>query len=1015
MRRQTLDSDCALRWVFHPVIVWAILLVATTVAEPIKLPAEFPNTQETGQHPPAPQVALAGMSVPDGFSVTLFAGEPDISQPIAMTVDDRGRLWVAQCYSSPNWVETPTGPDRILIFSDTDQDGQFDEKKVFADNLANLTGLEIGLGGVWACCAPHLIFLPDEDGDDRPDGPAKVVLDGWALPDHNLFNGLTWGPDGWLYGGHGILGTSRVGFPGTPDSQRIPINCGIWRYHPTHRRFEVVCHGTTNPWGLDFDEYGHGFFTNCVIGHLWHMVHGGHYRRMFGTDFNPHLYELIDTCADHRHWDGGDWKSSRFGVQHDQSGGGHAHSGAMIYLGDNWPNEYRGSLLTCNVHGHRVNRDQLQRNGSGFVGRHAQDFLRAEDRWFVGLELIYGPDGGVYVSDWSDFGECHDNDGVHRTSGRIYKVLYGEAKPIDPKLDLRQLSIQQLIDLQTHRNAWYARRARLNLQHRTRLNRNEVDSATTKLITWIRDSRKPLVHRLRYLWTLNVTAGVQTDLLLQLMVDPELDIRAWAVRLLADRGSVPASAHDALIARAGVEPSPFVRLHFASAMTRLPLHRRLQMAEALTVRHDPVDRGLSLMTWYGLEPAVATSSNTSLRLANQCRDSLLRQYIIRRLVADNSLVELGPVLETIDDDDGQLQTVEVLQGIHDGLQLRDVMPSIDPWTAVARRLYGDTDAQVSRLAFLIGLELSDPIARESLKQLALERTADPTARRQAIIALVRDDASDLAEFLFGLLEESAVRVAAIRGLSRVRTSKVPDEIGKRYADFSSDERREAITTLTARPEWAIGLLESIKAGNTPATDVATHQIRQMALLKHPRIDKLIASIWPVNRETSAEKEKQIEKYKAILGEDFLDLGDPVAGRAIFRKACATCHKLFDDGGDLGPELTGSGRKNVDYILQNVVDPSATMSEAYRMSVVETMDGDVLSGLVVERSSAVIEVRNPEASRLFKRSEVDVISPLDQSLMPDGLLDTFSEQQLRDLVTYLFSDHQVALPLVGEGK
>ena len=183
----------------------------------------------------------------------------------------------------------------------------------------------------------------------------------------------------------------------------------------------------------------------------------------------------------------------------------------------------------------------------------------------------------------------------------------------------------------------------------------------------------------------------------------------------------------------------------------------------------------------------------------------------------------------------------------------------------------------------------------------------------------------------------------------------------------------------------------------------------MNLLKRPDINRLIAKIWPVNRNTSAEKESQIKKYKAILGEDFLELGNPATGRVLYRKACATCHKLFDDGGDLGPELTGSGRKNVDYILQNVVDPSAVMSESYRMSVVETEDGDVLSGLVIERSSAVIEVRNPETSRMLKRSDVYEISPLDQSLMPDGLLDTFTEQQLRDLVAYLYSDQQVALP------
>jgi putative heme-binding domain-containing protein len=448
-------------------------------------------------------------------------------------------------------------------------------------------------------------------------------------------------------------------------------------------------------------------------------------------------------------------------------------------------------------------------------------------------------------------------------------------------------------------------------------------------------------------------------------------------------------------------------------MTRLPLHRRLELAEALTANHDPVDRALSLMTWYGVERAVPTSVNASIRLADTCRDALIRQFILKRLVADTSLADLAPIIDVMSDAEGQLQTVDILQGLYGGLMLRDEMPSRSAWSPVAQRLYDDEDAETSQLAFLIGLKLSDPAARQSLKQVALDVTAEPMTRRKAIAALAADDAADAVELLFRLLDDSAVRVEAIRGLARARTPRVADAISERYADLSSGERREAITTLTARPEWVIQLLESINAGDLPATDVASHQIRQMALLKNPQIDKLIARIWPVNRKTSGEKERQIQRYKSILGEDFLELGDPVAGRALYHKACATCHKLFDDGGDLGPELTGSGRKNVDYILQNVVDPSATMSETYRMSVVETMDGDVLSGLVVERSSTVIEVRNPETSRLLKRSEVDSISPLDQSLMPDGLLDTFSEQQIRDLVAYLFSDQQVALPSGAE--
>ena len=284
-----------------------------------------------------------------------------------------------------------------------------------------------------------------------------------------MLNGLIWGPDGWLYGCNGILSNSHVGKPGTPDDKRVPINCGVWRYHPTRQVFEVVAHGTTNPWGLDFDDHGEVFITNCVIPHLFHVVPGAHFQRMYGQDFNPHLYGLIETCADHIHWAGGRWQDSREGqghLKHSEAGGGHAHVGAMIYLGDNWPDEYRNSML--HVQHPRQPRQPRQPGTQGLGLRRPPrpDFLLANDPWFRGLELKYGPDGAVYVTDWTDTGECHetDADNAHRENGRIYKLTYGTAKPV--RVNLAKSSDEELAQLQLHKNDWYVRTARRLLQER---------------------------------------------------------------------------------------------------------------------------------------------------------------------------------------------------------------------------------------------------------------------------------------------------------------------------------------------------------------------------------------------------------------------------------------------------------------------------------------------------------------------------------------------------------------------
>ena len=194
--------------------------------------------------------------------------------------------------------------------------------------------------------------------DQRP--VVLVVLDGWGYQDtHETLNAFIWGPDGWLYGCHGVFTHSKVGKPGTADDQRTPLNAGVWRYHPVRHEFEVYAHGTSNPWGLDYDQNGEFFVTACVIPHLWHVIPGGIYHRQGGRHINPYVYSDIKTIADHRHRS--------------------AHGGARIYLADEFPKDYRGRIFMANIHEHSVLSDVLEPIGSGFVARHGDDVLMAMD------------------------------------------------------------------------------------------------------------------------------------------------------------------------------------------------------------------------------------------------------------------------------------------------------------------------------------------------------------------------------------------------------------------------------------------------------------------------------------------------------------------------------------------------------------------------------------------------------------------------------------------------------------
>jgi putative membrane-bound dehydrogenase-like protein len=624
-----------LRMKYLLLLALALPLCPAQDPESLGYPKGTKNTEDPKNVPLPPQEAFKLLTVPDGFKATLFAAEPDVSQPISMAFDERGRLWVAECYS----YESSGGPwksairDRILIFEDTKGDGHFDKRKIFWDGAENLTSCLPGLGGVWCSTTPNVIFIPDANHDDVPDGPPVVLLNGWndGKIGHCVVNGLQWGPDGWLYGNQGIQGDSLVGKPGASENERVKFNGGIWRYHPTKKIFEVVCEGTTNPWGLDWDDYGQAFFTNCVIGHLWHVIPGAHYERMYGKDFTPNTYQLLKSCSDHIHYAGKDWTKSRAGAEHDVLGGGHAHAGAMIYLGDNWPQTYRSSIFMVNIHGHRVNQDILERRGSGYVGKHGPDFLRSTDPWFRCLNLKYGPDGGVYISDWCDVGECHDTHAVHRTSGRIYKVTYGDAKKTTG-VDLGKSSDLDLVAFQLHANDWYVRQARRLLQERSIGGKDmtEAHAALKKMLAENPDATR----KLRAIWALFASGGLTEKDLLPLLDHENEHVRSWAVRLLVDDRNASAAAAEKFASMAAKDASPLVRLFLASALQRLEPAQRWPIVQALAQHaEDAEDPNLPCMIWYGTEPLVTSDLAKASALAADCKIPFLRQSIARRIAS----------------------------------------------------------------------------------------------------------------------------------------------------------------------------------------------------------------------------------------------------------------------------------------------------------------------------------------------------------------------------------------------
>ena len=604
--------------------------------------------------------AAKAMKLPPGFSVTLAASEPDIVKPIAFTMDDRGRLWVVESHTYPTRASEGEGKDRILIFEDTDGDGRLDSRKVFIENLNLVSGIEIGFGGVWVGAAPYLMFIPIAEGTDRPAGQPQILLDGWGYEDtHETLNTFTWGPDGWLYGTHGVFTNSNVGKPGAPDSERVKLNAGVWRFHPQTHAFEVFSEGTSNPWGLDFNDYGHAFVTACVIEHLYEAIPGGRYKRQAGPHLDPNTYDDIKTIADHVHWVGN--KGPHAGnSRSDTAGGGHAHAGAMIYLGgDNWPKEYRDAILMNNIHGARTNMDVLTRSGSGYEGTHGPDFLKSNDAWSQMLNFRYGPDGSVFAIDWYDKNQCHSsNPDVHdKTLGRIFKISHTGDKWV--QVDLAKLSSAELVDLQLNHNDWYVRHARRLLQERG------ADPKVHEALKRILKENPDVTRKLRAMWALYVTQGFTEGALQDLLDQDNEYVRSWAVTLLAEGGHTSDGTlrHFARLAKSDM--SPLVRLSLASALQRVPPAKRWSTLEGLFAHaEDAADQNLPLMVWYAAEPSVELDMPRALALAGNTKLPSIFSFTVRRIAAVGTQTALRTLTDRLGRTANAAERREIASGIN---------------------------------------------------------------------------------------------------------------------------------------------------------------------------------------------------------------------------------------------------------------------------------------------------------------------------------------------------------------
>ena len=962
------------------------------------LAASALQADEKAPGPLPPHRAARAMVLPDGFQAKVFAAEPDVVQPVSFCMDERGRLFVAEALNYGAWQ--PTGKDRIVILENVDGKTR---RKVFYEGLNYVTGIEVGFGGVWVMSVPKLYLIPDRDGDDIPDGPPQVLFDGFGYKEsrHNLANGFTWGPDGWLYAGHGRTSPSDVGRPGTPASARIHCDGGVFRIHPTRLVFENFADGNTNPWGVDFDDFGQCFVSNCVDPHLNHMIQGGHYEPWRGRPSSLYAYQRLPTIADHLHFPTGKPKEMRGETAATLAmGGGHAHCGTLVYLGDQFPAAYRNTVFMCNIHGRRINNDILRRKGSGYTASHGKDFMIAADPWFMGVTLRTGPDGSVFVSDWSDTGECHTYKPQTGT-GRIFQISHGAPSAV--RVDLARLGDDGLVKLHLHRNDWHVRHARRLLQERAVRPGWKKEPVHAALKAMLDSKTLETPQRLRALWALRVTDGLSAADLVALLDDPSEHVRAWSIQLLCE-SKPPAAALMKFATQARTDPSPVVRLYLASALQRLPFAERWPIAAGLLSRaEDSGDANLPLMYWYGVEPAVAADPAKAVQVVKETRLPLVRRFLARRVVDEavgkgkkSDLRLLTSVLIEVD----ERAQLDLLQGMRDGMRGIKSLPMPDGWPTVYGRLVRSTHSSIRDDVILLALVFGDPQALADLRQTALTVSAEPKQRVAAVEALVDRRAADFAPVLHDLLKDPAVRRAALRGLAAYAHEATPRKILARYPDLTADEKQDAILTLAARKEYALALLDAVAEKTVPRTDVSAYVARQLHAMGDKDVTEQLRQVWGEVRDAAPKKQAQLARYKALLTPAALTRADLDNGKLLYKKTCQQCHVLYGEGGKIGPDLTGTNRANLDYLLSNLVDPSAEVAKDYRMSIVTTTDGRILTGLLLERTAARLTLQTATQQIVLAKDDVDEIRESPLSIMPENQLDTLTREQVRDLIGYL---------------
>jgi putative heme-binding domain-containing protein len=972
--------------------------------------AEQPTTGRS-RGPLAPAEALASFRVPDDLQLELVLAEPIVRQPVSLSFDERGRLWVVQYLQYPYpaglrmvshdgvWravydkVPPPPphhfrGKDKITIHEDTDGDGVYDRHKTFVDGLNIATAVAHGRGGVWVLNPPYLLFYPDANRDDVPDGDPVVHLRGFGLEDtHSVVNSLRWGSDGWLYAAQGSTVTGHVTRPGLDDGKEPAHSMGqlIWRYHPETRRYEVFAEGGGNAFGVEIDAKG-----RIYSGHNggdtrgFHYVQGGYYQKGFnkhGPLSNPYAFGYFPAMTHDR--------VPRF-----------THT-FVFYEADQFPARYRGLLFGVAPLLNHVVMSEARPDGSSFRTRDVGLAVSSSDPWFRPVDIKLGPDGALYIADWYDRQVNHyrNHEGqIDPGSGRIYRLRARERQAPRKAEDLAARDSSRLLDLLADPNKW-TRQTALRL-----LGDRRDASIVPALRHTLVDKNVSGQLALESLWALNLVGGLDEGIALKTLDHTDPYVRLWTARLVCDESHVSSRMAAEMARRAAIERDVEVRSQLACSARRLPARDALPIVKALLSRgEDAGDIHIPMLLWWAIESHVRSDPEAVLAMF---REPPIWGAPIVRAIVTGRLMRRFAAAGTRADLDRCARLLAMAPGREDERRLMAGFEAAYAGRSLAGLPAGlaAAVAKYSKQSLTIGLRQGRREAVAEAVRLLSDGRADRAkvlqvlqvvgeVRRPAVVPVVLRLACHSAD--------NPVRCAALSALATYDDPTIPVEVLAAFPNMSDDVQDAAQRLLATRRAWADRFVEAIEARSIDARAVPREVVEKLAIVGGPDLTERVTRLFgPVRPQSSNELRAEVERLASIVR---AASGVPKPGKLLFDRACARCHTLFSNGGKVGPDLTTYRRDDLDTMLLNIVNPSAEIREGFSTSIVATTDGRVLTGVVVEQDKNVVVLRLDDGKEFaIARDDIDAIKASPKSLMPEGLLKGLGEQEVRDLFAYLRS-------------